>query len=162
VEPLLDRDPWNRWRFFGIRLQAATAEYALRRRDLDRTHVHAMRLLDNARAARVPKYLAVARQLLGEAALLAGETDRAVTALRGAVSELRDNPAPLTAWKVQASLGRALRQAGEAEGAREAFVASARILQTIAAQITDEALRRTFLEGPQVREVLAQSAAFHN
>ena len=49
VDSLFDRELWNRWRFYDIRQQAASAEYWLAGRHLDRAEEYARRLLANAR-----------------------------------------------------------------------------------------------------------------
>src|SRR5205823_4814648 len=46
--PLFDDDPWQRWRFFDIRLEAAAAECCLAQKQLDQAFEHATRLKVNA------------------------------------------------------------------------------------------------------------------
>ena len=48
VQPLYERERWNRWRFYEIRHQAAEAELRLVEGKLDRAGEHARVLLDNA------------------------------------------------------------------------------------------------------------------
>ena len=69
IDALYEREKWNRWRFYGIRHQAAQAEYWLARRELDKAEEHARVLLANAEENRVAKYIAIARRLIAEIAV---------------------------------------------------------------------------------------------
>jgi hypothetical protein len=57
------------------------------------------------------------------------------------------------------ALGRWRSRLGDSLAAREAFVQASAIVRTIAANVTDERLRATFLNSPAVCEVLDQSSA---
>ena len=65
ILPLYERERWNRWRFYGIRHNAAQGEYWLARRKLDRAEEYVRALLANAEENSVAKYIAVARRLFG-------------------------------------------------------------------------------------------------
>ena len=71
ILPLYDVEVWIRWRFYGIRHNAAQAEYWLARRKLDHAEEYTRALLANAEQNNVAKYIAVARRLLGEIAAAA-------------------------------------------------------------------------------------------
>ncbi|MGH9662237.1 MAG: AAA family ATPase, partial [Bryobacteraceae bacterium] len=73
------RDEWVRWRFQGIRLEAATAEQALAEGRLDVAGEHARRTLENAQHQQVANYVAVAQRVLGEAAAARGRIEEAET-----------------------------------------------------------------------------------
>jgi tetratricopeptide (TPR) repeat protein len=154
LDAIQDRDPWNQWRFFGIRMQHAAAEYWLAQGELDKAGEHAGRLLHNARTHGVPKYIGVARTLLAGIAEARGDLAGAEAELAAAVEALRENPAPLAAWKAWAAMGRLRTKAGRAAAAREAFGEAAAIVTAIANSVAEEALRRTFLESATVQEVL--------
>ncbi|MBZ5611578.1 MAG: protein kinase [Acidobacteriia bacterium] len=158
VEPLIDRSPWNRWRFFEIRLQAGAAEFWLSQRKLDRANEHATRLLASATRYGVPKYSATAHQLLGEVFLAAGEHDRAAAELKTALDAIRHHPAPLIAWRIWASLARTLGQMGERQAARDAFAQSAGTVKAIASQLTTDGQREVFLNAPAIQEVVSGAA----
>ena len=154
AEPLLERDPWYHWRFFDIRLQAATADVWLAQNELDSAHKHATRLLASARRHEARKYMALARNLLAETAMAAGENERAAIEARKAIAEIGPtSPAPLAAWKSWEILGRALLRIGDRDSARQAFAEGAAILKTILANIGDQNLCATFLNAPDVRAV---------
>src|SRR4029077_3355090 len=63
IYPLYEREKWNRWRFYGIRHQAAQASYWLAQGKPDKAEEHVRTLLVNADANRVAKYTATARRL---------------------------------------------------------------------------------------------------
>ncbi|HYL39201.1 MAG TPA: AAA family ATPase [Bryobacteraceae bacterium] len=156
VDPLFDREDWNRWRFFDIRHQAASAEYWLGHRNLDRAEEHARRLLTNAERYGVPKYIATARRLLGEIAAALSDTNTAEEELRRSLEPFAKNPAPLVEWRNQAALGRLLRSCGRPAAAHEAFNRAAEVVKQISAGITDAELRSGFLNAPAVRQVISE------
>src|SRR5258708_9279673 len=99
AEPLLERDPWYRWRFLDIRLQAAAAEVWLAANQLDRAHAHAPRLIVNSAQHGAPKYIALARNLLAEIAMVSGDYDRATRELQNGLPKILHHPPPLPAAK---------------------------------------------------------------
>jgi tetratricopeptide (TPR) repeat protein len=157
VDGLFDRDEWNRWRFFDVRHQSAAAEFWLWQGDLDKCEAHARRLLANATRYGVPKYIAVAKRILGEAAALRGDLHLAEGELIGSLESITDNSAPLVEWKNHAALARVLDSAGRPAAARQSFQMAYDIAQRIAAHISDESLRSTFLSSGPVREVSTRS-----
>jgi hypothetical protein len=86
---------WSRWRFYGIRHNAAQAEYWLARRKLDRAQEYARALLANAEQNGAAKYVAVARRLLGEIAALTGDAMTAEEALTRSLEPFATHPMPL-------------------------------------------------------------------
>jgi tetratricopeptide (TPR) repeat protein len=153
VEPLTDRDPWNRWRFFDIRFHAAAAELWLCRKNLDLAYQHATELLGNASHHNVPKYMCIAHKLLGQIHSAAGEHERAAFELRNALNYVREHPAPLVTWKVNALLARTLELLGDVGGRQATFSSSAETIKTIASHIEDAALKQTFLGSDGVQAV---------
>jgi tetratricopeptide (TPR) repeat protein len=158
AEALLERDGWMRWRF-NLRLQAGQAEYWLAQGNPEQAKEHARRLLESASHYEARKYIAVAHKLLAEVAIARGDLTAGETQLNAALDQLREFPAPLVAWRIYATLGRLRLQMGESASAREAFAQAAKIIEQIAANVSDEKLRATFLNSALVREVLEASAA---
>jgi hypothetical protein len=74
------------------------------------------------------------------------------------LEELRKYPAPLVAWKTYAELGRLKLRSGDSSSAHEAFAQAAQIINSIAASISDERLRTSFMDSPAVKEVVSESA----
>ena len=154
AEVARDRDPWMRWRH-DMRLQAAQAEYWLAQKDAARCEEYARELLRVARLYDDRKYEATAHKLLGEIAIMRGQPEQAESELNTAIAVLENNPAVLLGWKIHAALGRLRLERSDVESARREFAAAARIINDIAANVTDEELRETFLRSPAVSEVLA-------
>jgi predicted ATPase len=156
VDPLFDREDWNRWRFFDIRHQAASAEYWLENRNLDRAEEHARRLLNNAERYGVPKYIATARRLLGEISAAAGDHRAAEEELLCSLEPFAASHAPLAEWKNHAALGRLLASCGRPAAAREAFQRANGVVRQISDSIAYLELRSGFWNAPAVRQVLSE------
>ncbi len=154
VEAICGRDPWHAWRFYGIRFQAAAAEYWLWQGQLERAAEHAGRLLANATQHQARKYMAEAHLIRAEIAARTGELPASEKEIEAGIETLRNYPAPLIAWKLHGALGRLRARDGRPEPAREAFAEAARIVQQIAASVTDDGLKATFLNSAKVREIL--------
>jgi hypothetical protein len=82
-----------------------------------------------------------------------GHSEQAIDRLREAAGLAADLGLPAEHWQIQA--------AGDPAQARTARASAARIIQELAQGIKDEALRTSFLAGPQIRQVVqhAQSKA---
>jgi tetratricopeptide (TPR) repeat protein len=153
VEAMLERDDWLRWRF-NIRLQSARCEYLLSQGDLAEAEACARGLLELAIHYEARKYVAVARRLLAEAAAARGDLPRAETELKTALDLLRKYPSPPAAWRIHAALGRLRSQMGQTQAAREAFAEAAAVIKMMADNVSDERLRKTFLNSSAVREAI--------
>jgi len=155
ILPLYERERWNRWRFYGIRHNAAQAEYWIVRRKLDRAEQYARALLANAEQNSAAKYTAIARRLLGEIAWVSGDAQTAEEELTRSLEPFATHPMPLTEWRHHVALGRLLAARNRPEGAREAFKRAEALVRELAGHISDPASRTAFLETAAVREVLA-------
>jgi tetratricopeptide (TPR) repeat protein len=155
ILPLYDRERWNRWRFYGIRHNAAQAEYWLARKKLDRAEEHARALLANAEQTSVAKYVAIARRLLGEIAAVNGDPNAAEEELTRSLEPFATSPAPLIEWRNHAALGRLLAARNRPAAAREPFRRAGALVRELADNIADPALRKGFLEMDAVQEVIA-------
>jgi class 3 adenylate cyclase/tetratricopeptide (TPR) repeat protein len=158
VDPLFDRENWNRWRFFDIRHQAASAEFWLEQTNLDRAEEYARRLLSNAQRYGVPKYIATARRLLGEIAAMEGDRNRAEEELTLSLEPFGRNPAPLVEWKNLRALGRLFKSCGRPAAAHQAFQRAAGVVQEISGSIGDARLQAGFLSSPAVCEVVSEGS----
>ncbi len=155
ILPLYDVEQWIRWRFYGIRHNAAQAEYWLARRNLDRAREFARALLANAEQNSVAKYVAVARRLLGEIAAVNGDALMAEEALTRSLEPFAAHPMPLIEWRHHAALGRLLAARNRPAGAREVFKRAETLVRELAGNISDPAPRKVFLGMDAVREVIA-------
>ena len=157
VEEIFKRDAWFRWRY-NIRLQAATAEYWLSQGNLAKAQEFAERLLETATHHEAHKYIAVAHNLLAQVAQASGDRAEAEKQFAAALEELRQYPGPVVAWKIYKELGRLRLQLGDRPSAQEAFAHANEIVNSIAANISDERLQTTFLNSTAVREVVNGAA----
>jgi len=157
VQPLYERERWNRWRFYGIRHRAAESEYWLHQGKLDRAEEHARTLLVNSQDNAIPKYIAVGRRLLGEIAAAAGDLNTAEETLVQSLEPFATHPTPIIQWRNHVALARVLAQTKRPAAAREAFTRAHAIVQNLAAGISEPHLKNLFLQTPAVREVLAGS-----
>jgi tetratricopeptide (TPR) repeat protein len=144
VKDIFARDAWFRWRY-NIRLQAATAVHHLRQHELDQARESIERLEETAREHGVHKYLTVANQLMAELLFESGDLAGAEQRFNNALAELKEYPAPLVAWKVHAGIARLKSQAGDATSADEHAVRAREIVDSIAANVSEEKLRDNFL-----------------
>jgi tetratricopeptide (TPR) repeat protein len=153
-ETKVGQSDWLGW-MDELRLAAAAAEHWAAGGDHDRAAEHAARLLGLARRLSTRDYGCAAQRVRAEAALAqGGDIETAAQDLAEALEALRTFPAPLEAWKAARLLGQLYRQLGDEAAANRAFAASAEAVRTIAAGLTDEALRNGFLGAEPVREVL--------
>jgi tetratricopeptide (TPR) repeat protein len=143
------------WRFYGIRHNAAQAEYWLARRKLDRAGEYARTLLANAEKRGAAKYVAIARRLLGEIAAASGDTAAAEEELTRSLEPFVTHPMPLIEWRNHAALGRLLAARKHPGGARAAFKRAETLVRELAGNISDPEQRKVFLKMDAVREVLA-------
>jgi hypothetical protein len=162
VDPLYDRGEWNRWRFFGIRYQAASAEFWMSRRNLDRAEEHGRRLLKNSEDYKAPKYVSIAGRLLGEIAIVRGDLKSAEEELTQSLEQFETNPMPLVEWRNHAAMGRLKARQRRPAAARAAFAQAKAVIEKIAAHVSDEGLRQRFLEMEPVRQVLEGAATSEN
>ncbi len=85
-----------------------------------------------------------------------GQSEQAIDHLREAAHIAADLGLPGERWQIQAALGTLYEAGGEPAQAHRAFKEAARIIQGLAAGIRDETLRRRFLAGPQIQQVVQQ------
>jgi tetratricopeptide (TPR) repeat protein len=86
-----------------------------------------------------------------------GHSEQAIGHLCEAAQLAADLGLPAEQWQIQAALGRLYEASGEPEQAHTAFGKVTRIIQGLAEDIKDEALRSRFLAGPQIQQVLQQA-----
>ena len=85
-----------------------------------------------------------------------GQTREALARLQEARTLAEEIGLPGELWQIWAQTGELQEQRGERERARDAFSRAARIVETLAGEIEDEALKEGFLSAPQLRRVLEQ------
>jgi len=154
LQKKIAENDWLRW-IDELRLRTAAAEHWGARGQWDRAAETAALLGDHARALGALHYVCSAERVRLTAALAEKrDLEGAVVRLKEAIDALRDRPVPFETWTAWGVLALAHRELGRDDLARAARDAAARDVRTIADNVHDEDLRRTFLESPRVREVL--------
>jgi tetratricopeptide (TPR) repeat protein len=148
---------WFGW-LHELRFESLLSEYELLCGNLSqaRTHAQALQRVATELGARV--YVAAAHRLQALAALEEGDLGSARRLAEAARDELAGHALPLESWKALATLGRVLARAGDQAAATDAYRQSAAYVREMAGRVDDDALRATFLESPDVREVLRGAA----
>jgi len=141
--------------FLGIRLEAAKAEHWLRQGDLGKAKEFSETLFSTASSFKTRKYVAVAHRLRSEIAIAEGKPEVARAQYRAALDVLDEFPVPVVRWRVLAGLGKLLSTSGDAEGSLKAFNEAKKIVEEIAANVSDNSLRTTFMESKAVQEVMS-------
>jgi tetratricopeptide (TPR) repeat protein len=85
-----------------------------------------------------------------------GQTTEALARLREARALAEEIGPPDELWQIGVEAGELHEQRGERERARDAFSRAARIVERLAGEIEDQALKEGFLSAPQLRRVLEQ------
>ncbi len=148
---------WFGW-LHELRMEIVLSEYWLVCGDLARAKEHAQALQRVAVGMGARAY--VAAGLRGQALVALAEADvRSARALaEAACDQVAGRALPLETWKCLATLGRVCAGDGDPAAAADAFRRAAVIVHDMAAHVDDAALRATFLESPDVREVLEGAA----
>jgi tetratricopeptide (TPR) repeat protein len=150
---LLNQDVWMEWRWH-TRLLLGQGWLALARRDFPKAEglERQARSLSEETAAR--KNQARVHLLLGEIELAQGKAARAAITLQEAarLAEAVGNPRLL--WQSLDALARAEAAQGHGGSAADGWSRAAEAIQTVAADLRDEGLRRTFLQAESVQRVL--------
>jgi serine/threonine protein kinase/tetratricopeptide (TPR) repeat protein len=153
VRDIFERDAWFRWRY-NIRLHAAMAEHALRQGDISKAREITGHLLATATKYEVHKYIAVTHRLMAQIAIAEGDLTSAEAEFGAALAEFKQHPVPVVAWRIHADLGRLRSARGDSAGARDAFGQAAKIVNDIAANVSEATLKENFLASQAVREVM--------
>ena len=143
---------WERWLAPG-RLSVARAEIAQRQERWEASVEAALAAIDVARRIGRLKYDVSARVVLGAAHLELGRTDEAIAELRQAAGDADRLVHPPTRWRAHAALGRALRAAGDDEGAATASRRAGGIARDFVATLAAERAAPV-IASPEVQDLL--------
>jgi hypothetical protein len=94
--------------------------------------------------------VSMAHGLLARVQLARRDLDAARTELLSGLEAISKRPLPLVRWKLLAALGTERLRAGDGSAARQAFAEAGELIDRIAAGITDDLLRATWLASPDV------------
>jgi tetratricopeptide (TPR) repeat protein len=157
TKDLSEKTAWLGWNT-GMRLMEATSVFRLLCDDLAGAQEAAEQLLAEATRHEADIRAVSAHRLLAEVALSRQDPGRAIAHLEQARELLRDRVAPLNAWRIQATLGRARAARGEAAAARQAYAEAEGIVRRLAENVMDEDLRDRFMRSPTIQEIQDGSA----
>jgi class 3 adenylate cyclase/tetratricopeptide (TPR) repeat protein len=96
-------------------------------------------------------------RLLGEVNLRRNNHDQATAHIGEAIEILQKVGNPRQLWEAQAALGRTFEQLGRHSEAKEQWVAAATAIQRVASGLSDQELKKSFLNAQPVREILARA-----
>ncbi|MBT4643287.1 MAG: AAA family ATPase [Deltaproteobacteria bacterium] len=93
-------------------------------------------------------------RLLGEAQVVQNENDAAFSNFNNAIELLKEVGNPRQLWLAHLSLANFHQKSGRADLAREQFMAANAVVQSTADGLKDKSLRQSFIETPQVQEII--------
>lgn len=149
---LLDGDGWQRW-CWHIPLLRGRAEIALAAGNLDDAHSYATQARQLATQADARQEVAHVQLVLGEIAVAQERLPEAVQLLRGASTLAEHINAAHVLWRCGGTLGGILANMGEDRAAETYLTQAAQTIEAIATELTDDALRTSFMRADAVGEV---------
>jgi tetratricopeptide (TPR) repeat protein len=152
AERALQGDNWFRW-VYQTRLQAQHAQYWLTKGDSRRAASYAAASLDLAQTARRRKYIAWARRLLGDVAVMEERHGDAAHEYEAGLRVLKGHPCPSVEWKIMLSLARLKACLHESDASEEYVNLTREIMQSLAASISDNSLREAFVKSKPARDL---------
>jgi tetratricopeptide (TPR) repeat protein len=152
VEEKVPKDCMQQWRY-TLHHYASFAELWLARGDCVRAISAADECLALADKMEGRKYVVRARRARGRALLAQGKLDEAEREIEAALSLAVEVGNPPQLWRTQAALGELRQSQGRPEEARRAYADASRVIDNVAAGLSDEHLRSTFLESEHVRGI---------
>jgi DNA-binding SARP family transcriptional activator len=143
-------EQFMRWRY-AMRMIVTRGRLDLAEGNLDMALAAADEVLPIAHSTQAYKNIAQSCRLQGEALLGKGELTQSRAALRHALRTSLKIKSPALIWPCYLSLARVDEAEGRAEKAKASYRAAASILQQVADDLTDDALRQSFLNAPEVQ-----------
>ncbi len=148
LEPLRETverpdDPWQHWRYH-LHMEDARARLALARGNPELARTHVATEIEQAGRHRSPKIEARARCLEGQVLLSMDLREDAEAALRQALQIAERLEYPPVQWRAHGLLAEIGRRRGDAGGAAREAALARRLVEELAAGITDDSLQRPF------------------
>jgi tetratricopeptide (TPR) repeat protein len=152
AQQLYDKDIWFRWRY-NIRTQAELANYWIARGDLKLATSHASTSLEAAEKTLSRKYIAWAKKILGDIAVLDDRVEDGKKYYGAALNLLNIYPCPTIEWKILKAAADLAKTLKDNSAATEFRGHAKAVVQSLADSVTDEKLRKTFLSSKAIREL---------
>jgi len=145
------RWPWE------SRLNYVVARILLRRNEVKRAEAVIRDTLEKVRRSQSKKREGSLLRLLGEVNLRRNNHDQATAHIGEAIAILQKVGNPRQLWEAQAALGRTFEQLGRNSEAKEQWGAAAATIQRVSNGLSDQELKKSFLNAQPVREILARA-----
>jgi tetratricopeptide (TPR) repeat protein len=146
------QDRWMLWRY-SQHLFHSYGELWLARGDLDKALAYADECLALAEASDSRKNIVKGRRLRGQALLAQRKLPEAEQELATALQVAKEIGNPPQLWKTYAALGDLRRAQGRLDDARKAYRDALAVIDGVAAGLSDESLRETFLTSDHVQTI---------
>ena len=140
------------WRY-SQHLFHSYGELWLARGDHDKALAYADECLQLAEGSDSKKNIVKGRRLRGQTFLTQGKLSEADKELATALEVAKEIGNPPQLWKTHAALGDLRQAQGRADNARQAHQDALAVIEGVAASLTDESLRETFLTSEHVQEI---------
>ena len=140
---------WMRWRY-AQRFLHGSGEWWLARGDPARALALAEECLAWAQRTVSNKNVVKARRLRGQACLAQGRVEEAEKEIAAALQLAEEVGSPPQIWSTHAALGDVRRAQGRPDDARHEYRAALSLIERVAAHLSDQDLRATFLASDQV------------
>jgi tetratricopeptide (TPR) repeat protein len=156
-----DPRPQDRWALWSYaqHLCHSYGEVCLARQDYERALSYADECIERAEGTGRKKNIVKGRRLRGQALMALTRLDEAGPEIATALEVARELGNPPQLWKTQAALGDLRQAQGRPEEARQAYREALWIIDQVAAALTDESLRDTFLNSDHVQSIRAAANA---
>ena len=143
---------------YSQRLFHSYGELWLARGNNDKALSYADECIELAESSNRPKNVVKGRRLKGQALLAQGNVSEAQAELAAALEIAEEIGNPPQLWKTHAALGKLRSEQGRPDDARNAYERALAVIEGVAAGLTDESLRETFLSSDHVQGIRRAAA----
>ncbi|KKL20122.1 hypothetical protein LCGC14_2458610, partial [marine sediment metagenome] len=147
---------WMKWRY-SQHIMHSLGDVILATGEAERAFVLADECLALAEPTETRKNIVKGRRLRGQAFLAQGKLSEAERELATALEVAKEIGNPPQLWKTHAALGDLRQAQGKPDDARQAYRDALAVIDGVAAGLTDESLKETFLSSDHV-QTLRQAA----
>jgi class 3 adenylate cyclase/tetratricopeptide (TPR) repeat protein len=152
VHNLRPRDSLQLWRYLQHFFHSY-GELLLRRGDYEKALSYANECLELAEESKSQKYVVKGRRLRGQALLAQGRLAAAEPEIAVALEVAQRVGNPPQLWKNHAALGDLRQAQGRSDEARREYDSAVRVIEEVAAGLSEPSLRDTFLGSAHVQEI---------
>jgi tetratricopeptide (TPR) repeat protein len=145
-------DRWALW-IYSQHLFHSHGELWLARGDDDKALSYADECIELAESTDRPKNVVKGRRLRGQALLAQGKLSEAEQEFTAALQIAQEIGNPPQLWKTHAALGELRQAQGRPDEARQAYREALSVIEGVAAGLTEESLKETFLNSEHVQGI---------